>query len=141
MKEFKYFLDSNIFLRPIIKDDPRQAEECKILFEKIKSGEIKALTSSLVLAEIAWVCKSVYGLGSGEIVKILKGILGFKYIKFVDDFDPFLAVEIFQNFNVKFIDCLTASNAWIYKREVAIISYDGDFDKLNVIRKEPAEVA
>jgi predicted nucleic acid-binding protein len=52
MKEFNYFLDSNIFLRPIIKDNFQKVKECEILFEEIKRGKLKAFTSNLVLSEI-----------------------------------------------------------------------------------------
>ncbi len=140
MKEPKYFLDSNIFLRPIVKDDVRKVEECELLFEKIKRGKIKCFTSNLVLAEIVWVSKSIYGLRKEEIIKILKGIFGFKYIKFINNFNPLLAVEIFQNFDVKFIDALIASNPRIYQKKITVVSYDTDFDKLDIIRKEPEKI-
>lgn len=64
MSEFRYFLDSNIFLRPIVKDDPEKVRDCERLFEKIERGAIKAFTSNLVLAEILWV-----GIGFYKIKK------------------------------------------------------------------------
>jgi len=51
-----------------------------------------------------------------------------------------LAIEIYEKFPVKFIDALIVSNPKIFKKEITIISYDKDFDKLNVKRKEPKDV-
>lgn len=45
MKEFKYFLDSNIFLRPIVKDDIQKVKECERIFKKI-GHMTKTLTKS-----------------------------------------------------------------------------------------------
>lgn len=140
MKEFNYFLDSNIFLRPAVKDDLQKVKECEVLFGKIKKEEIKVFTSNLVLAEIVWVCSNFYGLQKEEIIKILGGILKFKNLKIIDKFDPFLTMELFEKYNVKFIDVLIASNPQISQKKVIMVSYDRDFDKIGVKRKEPKEI-
>jgi predicted nucleic acid-binding protein len=54
--------------------------------------------------------------------------------------DVSLAIEFYKNYNIKFIDALIASNPKIFKKEITIISYDKDFDKINVLRKEPKEI-
>lgn len=139
MKEAKYFLDSNIFLRPLVKDDARQVKECEFLFEAIKQGKIKAFTSSLVLAEISWVCTSFYQLRKPIIVKALKRILEIKNLKIIDKVDPDLAVIIYNHHNIKFIDALISANPLIFKKQATIISYDKDFDKLKILRQEPKQ--
>jgi predicted nucleic acid-binding protein len=140
MREVNYFLDSNIFLRPIVKDDLQKVKECENLFEKIKKGELKVFTSNLVLAEIVWVCSSFYEIRKEAILKILKSILKFKNLKIIDKFDTFLAIELFENYNVKFIDALIASNPAIFKKEVVVVSYDKEFDKIGVKRIEPRKI-
>jgi predicted nucleic-acid-binding protein len=140
MKEFKYFIDSNIFLRPIVKDDSRKVKECEGLFEKIKLGEIKAFTSNLILAEIVWTGYRFYQIRKQELVKTLKGILGFKNLKIKDNFNPDLAIEIYSKLPVKFIDALIASNPSIFQKKIIVISYDKDFDKIGVKRIEPKEI-
>lgn len=135
-----YFIDSNIFLRPIVKDDSQKTQECELFFNKIKQGKIQAFTSNLVLAEIVWTGLKLYKIQKQELIDILKGILDFKNLKIINNFNPYLAVEIFEKFPVKFIDALIASNPWIYQRETVIISYDRDFDKINIIRKEPNQI-
>lgn len=140
MKELRYFLDANIFLRPIIKDNPRKLKECEVLFEKIKEGKLKAVTSNLVLAEIAWVCKSICGLDRNTIAGVLQRILNFKHLEIADAFNPYLAIEIYRNYSLKFIDALIASDIQIQNKAMIIVSYDKDFDKLGVVRKEPKQL-
>lgn len=140
MKEPKYFIDSNIFLRVIIKDNPQKVKECENFFEKIRRGNIQAFTSNLILAEIAWTSLSFYKINREELVKILKGILDFKNLKIVDKFNSRLALEIYEKTSIKFIDALIASNPEIYQKKVAIVSYDRDFDKLKIKRIEPKKI-
>ena len=140
MKGLSYFLDSNIFLRPLVKDDLQKAKECEILFEKIKRGEIKAFTSNLILAEIVWLCSRFYKIEKEEIIKILRSILYYRNLKIIDKFDPYLALEIYRKYNIKFIDALSSSNPKIYQKKAIVVSYDKDFDKIGVIRKEPKDL-
>lgn len=140
MKEYNFFLDSNIFLRPIVKDDEIKLNECKDLFSEVSKNKLIAITSSFVLAEIVWICQKFYGLDKGTVAGALKRILNYKGIKILDDSDSALAVDIYERYNIKFIDALIASHPKIQSKEMIIVSYDKDFDKLGIIRKEPGEI-
>jgi len=140
MKEYKFFLDSNVFLRPIVKDDENKLNECKDLFGKVGKNKLIAVTSNFVLAEIVWVCQKFYGLDKVIVTGALKRILNYKGIKILDGSDPALAVDIYERYNIKFIDALIASHPKIQSKEMIVVSYDKDFDKLGVIRKEPGEI-
>ena len=135
-----YFIDSNIFLRTLIKEDEKSFKECYQFLNLVQENKIKAFTSSLILAEINWVLESFYKFKKSEIIKALKSILNLKGLKIVNKTKPILAVEIFQNFNVKFIDALIASNLQIFKKQAIVISYDKDFDKMKIICKKPKEI-
>ena len=127
-------------MRPIVKDSIRRVKECKILFEKIKDGKIKAATASFIFAEIAWVCQKFYGLDKETTAEALKRILNYKNIVILDKTNIALAVDIYQKHNLKFIDGLIASIPKIQQKEMVVISYDKDFDKLDIIRKEPKDL-
>ncbi|MDI6602933.1 MAG: PIN domain-containing protein [Patescibacteria group bacterium] len=75
-----------------------------------------------------------------DLIEAIGGILDFKNLKIIDDFDFRKAIEIYEKYPVKFIDALIASNSKIFKKELTIVSYDKDFDKLDVRRKEPKKV-
>jgi predicted nucleic-acid-binding protein len=140
MKEGNYFIDTNIFLRMIVKDDKQSAKDCALLFDKIKRGKISATISILILAEIQWTLKSFYGLEKKQITTILKSISEMKYLKTRDKHDAAVALELYEKYNVKFIDALIVSYSEILNKKMTVISFDKDFDKLKILRKEPRDL-
>ena len=135
-----YFIDTNIFLRILIKEDEKIFNECYKLLELIRERKIKSFTSSLILAETNWVLDSFYKFEKPKIIKALRSILNLKGLKIIDEVNPAISLEIFQNHNVKLIDALIASNPAILNKTMTIISYDKDFEKIDIIRKEPKQV-
>lgn len=142
MKESKlYFVDTNIFLRVLAKEDKKTFKECFQILKAIKEGKIRAFTASLILAEINWVLGGFYNFPKGEITAALKSVLNLKGLKIIDKYNFYSAISLYDNFSIKFIDALIASHCLVYGKKAAIISYDKDFDKIGaVIRKEPNEI-
>jgi len=140
MREYKYFLDTNIFLRSIVKDDLQKTNDCEKLFDLIEQDKIKTITSSIVLAELVWTSISFYKIPKKQIIKILRGILKLKRLKFSHDCNIFSAIAFYEKYNVKFVDAIIAANTFLSKKNVKIISYDRDFDKLSITRIEPNEL-
>ena len=50
----KVFIDTNILLRYLTKDDPLQYPHCRNLFKKAQNGEMLLVTSTLVIADLIW---------------------------------------------------------------------------------------
>lgn len=141
MREYKkYFLDTNIFLRRSIEDNIKQAEECDKVFSLIEERKIKCVTSALVLAEFIWTSLRFYKVSKEKLVKSLKSLFRLKNLTIKDNTDFFVALELFENNNIKFIDAMIASNDFIRKNKAIIVSYDKDFDKIGVNRIEPGEL-
>lgn len=140
MKGNKFFIDTNIFFRVIAKDDIEKTKDCEKLFKSLGAKQIKAITSSLVLAEIVWTSFSVYKLAKADVIKVLQGILAIKNLKIEDKFNLMYATNKFESANVKFIDCLISSNPNISSGHTKVISYDRDFDRLGVLRVEPKDI-
>ena len=135
-----YFVDTNIFLRTLVKEDEKSFRECYSFLDLIKKRKILAFTSSLVVAEIDWVLESFYKFDRLEVIRALGSILRLKGLKIIDKFNLKLALKIFKEKNVKFIDALIASNPAIFRKEVIVISYDKDFDKIGLKRIEPKKL-
>lgn len=140
MRDYKYFVDTNIFLRPVVKDDPQKVKACESLFRLISEGKIMAFTSHLVLAELVWTSQKSYRIPREEINNILRGILGIKNLKFREKLNASLAIEYYIQSNTKFIDALIASDFSFQKGTAKIISYDKDFDKIKIPRVEPHQL-
>ena len=53
------FVDTNYFLRYLLKDIPEQHEEAKRLFVAAADGKVELMTTSLVFFEVYWVLRTL----------------------------------------------------------------------------------
>jgi predicted nucleic-acid-binding protein len=136
----KYFIDTNIFLRYFVKEDSKTHGNCSDLIKIIVNKRVKAATSHLVLAEIAWTLTSYYKVSKRRVVRSLRSIETMSGLSFLDNFKTTAAHDLFQRKNAKYIDCLIASIPQIQDNKITVVSYDKDFDKLGVKRVEPDKV-
>jgi len=133
------FIDTNIFLQFLTKDDPLKAAKCRQLLQSASEGDLKLYTTDLVVAELIWVLQSpkTYNLNSAEIFEVIMPLLMIKNLYF-----PCKKVfpDIMELFQTEKIDYIDAYNSVIMQgRNIdTIYSYDKHFDLLpDVIRKEP----
>lgn len=136
----QYFVDTNIFLRLFIREDNQTFQETKGVIKLINEGKIKAFTSHLAMAELEWTMKSYYQILKKDRLVFLEAVLRLKNLKLVDNFDLTAALNFYRNYQVKFIDCLFASNPLISSGKAVIISYDKDFDSLKIKRIKPGDI-
>ncbi|MBU1071239.1 PIN domain-containing protein [Patescibacteria group bacterium] len=136
----KVFVDTNIFLETLIKRDKKEYLQCVRLFEGARDKKIKLVTAVVVMAEVAWTLKSFYGFSRQKVANGLESIYDLPGLSMVDDYDLSVAISMYKNHGVKFIDALVASIKPVREKEWVVVSYDKDFDKLGVVRKEPKEL-
>jgi len=98
------FVDTNVFLRFIVKDVEAQYEKARVLFEKAEAGKIKLETSELVIAEIVWVLESFYGFSRKEITDVLATLLASRSLKIANHARIIVAVELYAAGILDFID-------------------------------------
>lgn len=132
------FVDTNIFLRFLLADHPKQSPACKKLFEKAAQREIKLVTLPIVIAEISWVLSSFYKEPIKEVARKLRIILLCKGLEVPYKDTLLLATKIFEEKKIDFIDAFVS--AWLKTEKLTkIYSYDKDFDKIeNITRIEPS---
>ena len=140
MKEHKFFIDTNIFLRVIVQDEAKQAMDCVSVLRKLREGKFVAFTSALVLAEIQWTLTKFYNFEKKDTLRALEGISAIKNLKFVEETNFSLALFLYGHNPIKFIDCLIASYTPILHKHLPILSYDKEFDKIEVKRLEPKDL-
>lgn len=68
----KVTADTNVLVRALVEDDPRQA---KIAQDLLQSADLVALPLSS-LCELAWVLSRSYKLPSNDIAMAIRGLLG-----------------------------------------------------------------
>lgn len=135
-----YFIDTNVFLRVLIKEDPQSFNAGVDLLKKIKDGGLKAATSSLVLAEIGWTLTSFYKFEKEKVVRAIKSIISLHGLVIIDGTDWLYALDLYASKKVKLIDCLIASKKEIREKKWLVVTYDKDFQKLGIRNATPAEI-
>ena len=106
-------LDTNVLVRYIMQDDPRQSPKATRLVGSLTAGS-PGLVPLVSVVELVWVLSSCYGLTREQLVQALELMLRTKEI-IIDGADLVTkALRIFKVSNADFADCLierTASSA------------------------------
>jgi len=131
------FVDTNVFLRYLTKDDLSKYERCREMFKKALEEEIAISTSGMVIAELIWTLLSYYILPKAEVIEKVLVIVGTESL-FIPDKDVLAdALVLYARKNIDFIDAYH-SVFMKYHGLPEIYSYDEDFDMIEDIeRKEP----
>jgi len=74
-------LDTNVVVRYIAQDAPRQSAAATRLMEKVLGAESPGFVALVTVCEIAWVLKECYAADHARIRAVVEGLLGTKQIK------------------------------------------------------------
>ena len=103
------FVDTNVFLRYLTDDVPEQADRVQTLFDRAEAGDVRLVTSVLVIAEVVWTLGSFYGRTKPQVrdaVLVLCHVPGLD----VEDADGLVqAAEWHAEKNVDFADAYHAT--------------------------------
>ena len=135
------FLDTNIFLRYLTRDDEEKAEACYLLFQRAKQGEEDLFTCEAIITEVVYVLSSnraPYRLSHDEIRARLTPLLTLRGIRIPQKRIYIRALDIYASLpSLDFEDALAVAHM---ERVGAteIVSYDRDFDLVTGLeRVEP----
>jgi predicted nucleic-acid-binding protein len=99
-------LDTNVLVRYITQDDPRQAKLAERAIEQaVTSGE-KILIQPVILCELVWVLESAYGYAQSDIVPVIEQILRTARFEIADKDIIRRALEDFAEGRADFADYL-----------------------------------
>ena len=116
MKPESCFADTNLFLRFLTNDIPEQADNVEALLRRAGNGEVRLVTTELVVAEIVWTLESTYQVSKPEIQDKVLAILNTPGLE-VDGADLLLQAAVwYAEKNVDFIEAFNA--AWMMKHAV-----------------------
>ena len=99
-------LDTNVILRYLLQDVPKQVAKIEPLFNEIAEGKAQAVISEAVLAECVYVLDAVYSVPKAEIVKSLRDLLAYK--GFSRHLHHLLrdALDVFAAANISIVDAI-----------------------------------
>lgn len=133
------FIDANVFIRHLTRDDPRKAQACLELFQRAREREVTLTTSESVIAEVVYVLSSrkLYNLPREEIRKLLYPLLSLPGLKLTNRKMYLHALDLYATHPLDFEDALTVAQMKRQKLS-QIYSYDRHFDQVaGIKRMEP----
>lgn len=118
------FLDTNYFLRFLLKDNQGQYLTVKRLFSRASHGKVELFTSLVVFFEICWVLRSYYGKHKESLCLMLEKLLKMDFINFPERYLLEKSLDLFEKENLSFEDCYNL----IVAKEKKVVSF-ATFDK------------
>jgi predicted nucleic acid-binding protein len=133
------YLDTNVFLRFLTRDNPAQAKRAYALFQEVEHGTRQVTTADIVLAEVVYVLasKALYHLPRADIKAKLTTILSLTGFVLPGKRTWKRALELYAATTLDLADAYLAA---ISERshDKTIISFDRDFKNLTgVTYREP----
>ncbi len=103
-------LDTNVLVRYMMQDDPRQSPRATRLIEALTSEE-PGFVPLVVLVELVWVLSGSYGLIRPQVTEALEGLLRSRELR-LDRADLVTqALRLFSTGGADFADCLIERTA------------------------------
>lgn len=125
------FVDTNYFLRFLLRDIKSQYQETKNLFLLAGKGDIKLLSSTVVFFEVFWVLRLTYGKDKQTLITILDKLLELN-VEFNEHQLLVSSVRLFRKVNLSLEDCYNL----VFAREHSIKSFKTFDLKLAKVFKE-----
>jgi predicted nucleic-acid-binding protein len=99
-------IDTNILLRLIVADEPKQALSARDFIQENCNSEEPGFVSNVVLVELAWTLAKVYGFTRDRIADAVEQILETAQLDVESSTDVAAAVKIYRAGPANFADCL-----------------------------------
>lgn len=132
------FLDTNVVIRYVTRDDPERARQADELFRAVRAGARQLTTGEGVLVEIVQVLSSprLYNRPREEIRGIVSGLLALDGFVMPNSGMYLRALDLYASTNLDFVDVLNVAQM---ERDgmSTILSFDHGFDRLPITRREP----
>ena len=104
-------LDTNVLVRFLVEDDPRQSEEAAALIERaVASGE-ELFISDIVVSEMVWVLTISYRVRRAQIAATLRELLRARHLAFAAPDMLARAIDTFDRGKGDFADYLIREHA------------------------------
>src|SRR5580692_8819830 len=101
-------LDTNVLVRWILDDDPRQAARVQRLFEEVSEQQLPLFVPSTVMLELEWVLRSRYEFDKSTVLGTFNALLETQELDFQDEPALERALSLYRQGSADFADCLHA---------------------------------
>ena len=112
--------------------------QCRQIFSLINEGKITPYISNIVLLEVVYTLGRTYKFSRSQIIKWLSDTKQLRNLTIIDKSSSEKAIEIFNKHNIKYGDCLIATQV---PKGVILCTYDPDFKQIpGLTHKTPSEI-
>lgn len=133
----KVFIDSNIWLRWLVKDT-KQAKSAGELIKAVEVGLFQPYTSTVILLEVNFALISYYNIKPTQALRDIETILRTRGLTLIEKTNLKKAIDLHKKTKIKLVDCLIANQCPL---KTAFITFDRDFKKIpNLDIKTPAQI-
>ena len=101
-------LDTNVLVRWILDDEPRQAARVQRLFEEVSEQQLPLFVPSTVMLELEWVLRSRYKFDKSTVLGAFNALLETQELEFQDEPALERALSLYRQASADFADCLHA---------------------------------
>ena len=129
-------LDTNVLIRFLTSDKTEKFRGVYALFESLEQGDLRVELKLIVLFQVVFVLKSFYSVPREDIAAGMLGILEYKGIIVKEKKIVRRTIELWRGSKLDIVDCYLVA-CLEGDRQNILYSYDRDFDKFKINRKEP----
>lgn len=129
-------LDTNVLIRFLTVDKSKKYKKLYAFFETLERGETRVELKLIVLFQVIFVLKSFYKVPKEAIATEMLELLKYKGITIREKKIVKRTLELWREKNVEIVDCYLIACLETDSQNL-LYSYDRDFDKFKINRKEP----
>ena len=129
-------LDTNVLIRFLTSDKTQKFRVVYTLFESLERGDLRVELKLIVLFQVIFVLKSFYSVPIEEIATGMLEILEYKGIIVKEKRIVRRTLTLWHDNKLDIVDCYLVACLEGDKQNI-LYSYDRDFDKFEINRKEP----
>jgi predicted nucleic-acid-binding protein len=129
-------LDTNVLIRFLTVDKSKKYKKLYAFFEALERGETRVELKLIVLFQVIFVLKSFYKVPKEAIATEMLELLKYKGITIREKKIVKRTLELWREKNVEIVDCYLIACLETDSQNL-LYSYDRDFDKLKINRREP----
>ena len=129
-------LDTNFLIRFLTVNKSQKYKKLYAFFETLERGETQVELKLIVLFQVIFVLKSYYKVPKEAIATEMLELLIYKGITIREKNIVKRTLELWREKNVEIVDCYLIACLETDSQNL-LYSYDRDFDKFKINRKEP----
>ena len=133
------FIDTDVIIRLLTKDDPKKQAAAAALFEQVEAGTLKVAAPVTVIADAVYVLSSprLYNLSPSQVRKLLIPLVRLPGFRVRNRRTVLRALDLYASMNIDFGDAFIVASMERASSQV-VYSYDTPFDRIkNITRQEP----